>query len=75
MVSTPREPLEDRRNALIAADAQPRTLSQRLMELRTNAELRRTLSEAARADAARLFNIEQFKQLHNELYQRVTEKN
>jgi glycosyltransferase involved in cell wall biosynthesis len=75
MVSTPREPLEDRRNALLAADRAPRTLSQRLLELRTNAELRRTLSEAARADAARLFNADEFKQRHSELYERVMEKN
>jgi glycosyltransferase involved in cell wall biosynthesis len=75
IVSTPRQPLEDHRNALIAADAQPRTLAQRLLELQSNADLRRTLSDIARADAARLFNMEQFKQRHSELYQSVTGKN
>jgi glycosyltransferase involved in cell wall biosynthesis len=70
IVATPLDPLTDRQNALVAADRSSRTLAQDLLELRSNPELRKSLAESARRDAQAIFDVDNFRRAHADLYNR-----
>jgi glycosyltransferase involved in cell wall biosynthesis len=61
--------LADGRNALVVADRAPRTLAQRLLDLRNNAVLAKKLAESAQNDAAATWNMTRFLNRHQALYQ------
>jgi glycosyltransferase involved in cell wall biosynthesis len=64
--------LRDGRNALVVANRSPRALSQRLLDLRTNAALCKHITESAQKDAAASWNMQQFLERHRALYQGIT---
>jgi len=67
-IATTSDLFTDRRNALRVTNESPRRLAQRLLELRTNPALSRSLAAAARIDAAKIFNLDEFLQRHRNLY-------
>jgi glycosyltransferase involved in cell wall biosynthesis len=67
------ELLEDRHTALMVAEPKPRLLVEKVLALREDAQLRRTIGDTARSEAYEFFPLTKFADRWRSVYRQVVE--